>query len=104
MSFLWNPPEKVVPYVRGKYNDGHCYDRHGRVNRILSCMVNTLRQNVRDCSVNLRHSYSNDNCAGGHYLYGSSAASITMDNISGSVLGCGYIVHYVLTGTYKRTR
>ena len=28
MSFLWNPPEKVVPAQKEKCNDGHCYDHH----------------------------------------------------------------------------
>lgn len=88
--------------MKGMYNDGHHDDHHCSIDHVPSCMVTALLPQ-KQSNVNPRTRDSNGNCAGGHYLYGSSAASITMDNVSSSVLGCGYIVHYVLTGTYKRT-
>jgi hypothetical protein len=105
MSFLWNPPEKVVPAQKEKCNDGHCYDHHDCVGHVPSRVVVAFtRQNVRDCTINPSRNGSNGNFTGAHYLYGSSAASITLDNISGSFYSDCHAIRYMCVSTCKRAK
>ena len=104
MSFLWNPPEKVVPYVRGKYNDGHCYDHHDYIGHIPGLVVVVFtRQDVGSRT-------SDPSCDGGnniggrnHSLRGDFTSSITLASISGSFYSDYYIIHCMRVSACRRT-
>ena len=100
MSFLWNPPEKVVPAQKEKCNDGHCYDHHDYIGHVPGYMGTVLpRQDVGSRAINPGCDSSDDNYVGTRCLYGSSATNIALVNISGSFYGDCHTVRYVLIGT-----
>ena len=90
--------------MKGIYNDGHHDDHHCSIDHVPGYVVTVLpRQDVGSHTSDPSRNGSDGNFTGVHYLYGSSAASITLDSISGSFYSDCHTVRCVLSGTCKRT-